>query len=188
MKTDKELLEGIESKDSEMFAIFYRRHYRFITSRIKKLMPNDDIAYDFMQEFWMRLWDKPTMLKTNEQGSVFNFLYSFLFTFVLLVHRLYSKHDSHLTSLEDFDIPPENYQYTHVLEDVEADELMEFIDSIVDDLPEPQHTIYSLYQQNYSLTYIAESVQLSEGTVRNHLTGIFKVMREDIYKQYSLTI
>jgi hypothetical protein len=91
--------------------------------------------------------EKPTMPKTNEEGSVFNFLYSFLFTFVLLIHRIYNKHASRLTSLKELDLLPENQQYTHVLEDVEANELIAFIDSIVDGLPEPQHTIYHLYQQ-----------------------------------------
>lgn len=185
--TDKELLERIQNKDSEAFALFYRHHYSFITRRIKKLMPDDDLANDFIQEFWLRLWEKPTMLKTNDEGSVFNFLYSFLFTFVLLVQRLYNRHAMQLTSLEDFNAPLEDRQYTHVLEDVEANELIEFIDSIVDGLPEPQHTIYNLYQRNYSMAYIAETVQLSEGSVRNYLTKIFKIIREDICRQYCLS-
>lgn len=185
--TDKELLERIKNKDSEAFALFYRHHYSFISRRIRKLMPNDDMANDFIQDFWLKLWEKPTMLKTNEEGSVFNFLYSFLFTFVLLIHRLYNKHSKQLTSMEELNVPLEDRKYTHVLEDVEADELIEFINSIVDELPEPQHTIYNLYQRNCSMGYIAEAVHLSEGSVRNYLTTIFRIMRKNICKQYSLS-
>jgi RNA polymerase sigma-70 factor (ECF subfamily) len=183
--TDKELLERIQDKDSEAFAVFYRRHYVFIARRIKSLMADEDMANDFIQEFWIRLWEKPTMLKTNDEGYVFNFLYSFLYTFVLLIHRLYNKHASQLVSLEDLNMLPEDQQYTHVLEDVEANELIGFIDSIVDGLPEPQHSIYELYQQNHSLADIAKNVLLSEGSVRNYLTKTFKIMRDGIGKQYN---
>ncbi len=185
MKTDKELLERIQEKDSEAFAIFYRRHYRFITGRIKKLVLDKDMMDDFMQEFWIRLWEKPGILKTNQEGSAFNFLYSFLYTFVLLIQRTYSRQTSRLTFFEELDISPDQ-QYTHVLEEVEANELMEFIDSIVDNLPEPEHTIYDLYQKNYSIDYIARILNLSEGSVRNYLTKIFKVIRKDTCKQYHL--
>jgi RNA polymerase sigma-70 factor (ECF subfamily) len=182
--TDQELLERIQDKDAGAFAVFYRRHYAFIARRIKSLMADEDMANDFIQEFWIRLWEKPTMLKTNDKGYVFNFLYSFLYTFVLLIHRLYNKHASQLVSLEDLNMLPEDQQYTHVLEDVEANELIGFIDSIVDGLPEPQHSIYELYQQNHSLAYIAKNVLLSEGSVRNYLTKTFKIMRDGIGKQY----
>ncbi len=185
MKTDKELLERIQEKDSEAFAIFYRRHHRFIAGRIRKLMLDKDMINDFMQEFWIRLWEKPGILKTNQEGSVFNFLYSFLYTFVLLIQRMYNRQTSRLTLLEELDTIPEQ-QYTHVLEEVEANDLIEFIDSIVKTLPEPEHTIYDLYQKNYSIDHIAGILNLSEGSVRNYLTKIFKVIRKNICKQYHL--
>lgn len=185
MNTDKELLERIQQRDSEAFAIFYKRHYRFITGRIKRLMIDKDMLDDFMQEFWIQLWEKPNMLKTNQDGSVFNFLYSFLYTFVLLVQRIYNKQSSKLTSIVALDLLPEQ-QYTHVLEEVEVNELMDFIDSIVNALPEPQYTIYDLYQKNYSIDRIAGILNLSEGSVRNYLTKIFKSIRKHICKQYQL--
>lgn len=185
MDTDKDLLERIQRKDSEAFAVFYRRHYRFITGRIKRLMIDKDMLDDFMQEFWIQLWEKPNMLKTNQDGSVFNFLYSFLYTFVLLVQRIYNRQASKLTSIEAFDLLPEQ-QYTHVLEDVEVNELIDFIGSIVNTLPEPQSTIYDLYQKNYSIDRIAAILNLSEGSVRNYLTKIFKFIRKHICKQYQL--
>jgi len=184
--TDQELLDRIANKDNEAFAIFYRRHYPFIARRVKKLMPDEDLAKDFIQEFWIQLWEKPTMLKTNEKGSVFNFLYSFLFTFVLLARRLNETYASRISSLEELNMPPQSLQYTHVLEDVEVAELIQFIDSITEQFPEPQYTIYDLYKQNYSLAYVADSVHLSEGSVRNHLTRIFKTIRGSIYKQYRI--
>ncbi len=185
MDTDKELLERIQQRDSEAFAIFYKRHYRFITRRIKRLMIDKDMLDDFMQEFWIQLWEKPNMLKTNQDSSVFNFLYSFLYTFVLLVQRIYNKQSSKLTNIEALDLLPEQ-QYTHVLEEVEVNELIDFIDSIVNTLPEPQYTIYDLYQKNYSIDRIADILNLSEGSVRNYLTKIFKSIRKHICKQYQL--
>lgn len=185
MNTDKELLERIQKKDSVAFAIFYRRHYRFIAGRIKKLVFDKDMMDDFMQEFWIRLWEKPAILKTNQEGSVFNFLYSFLYTFVLLIQRTYNRQTSKLTLFDELDTSPDQ-QYTHVLGEVEANQLIEFIDSIVETLPEPEHTIYDLYQKNYSIDHIAGILNLSEGSVRNYLTKIFKVIRKDICKQYHL--
>lgn len=185
MDTDKQLLEEIRERNSEAFAIFYRRHYRFVAGRIKKLVFDKELLDDFMQEFWIRLWEKPEILKTNQDGSAFNFLYSFLYTFALLIQRTYNRHTSRLSSLDELGATPDR-QYTHVLEEVEANELIAFIDSIVDGLPEPEHTIYDLYQKNYPVNDIAGLLNLSEGSVRNYLTKILKVIRKDICEQYHL--
>lgn len=183
--TDRELLEKIQDRDNGAFDVFYRRYCTFVARKIKRLMPDKELANDVIQDFWMRLWEKPAILKTNEEGSAFNFLYSFLFTFILPVRRMYNKYASRLVSLEELDVSPKHQQYTHVLEDVEVKELIRLIDSIVDSLPEPQHTIYILFRQNRSIPDIAETVRLSQGSVRNYLTRISKTMRAGVRRVIS---
>lgn len=184
MKTDKDLLEEIGNKNTEAFHLFYLRHSRFIARRIKKLIRDEDMANDFIQKFWLNLWEKPSILKTNEKGSAFNFLYSYLFTFVLLMRRLYSRHEDRIISLEKLSTIPDSFRYSHVLEEIEMNELIGFIDALAGDFTDTDQRIYHLYRQNYSHARIADEISLSESTVRNHLTRIFKAVREGVKERY----
>ena len=187
MKTDKDLLEAIGQKNADAFHLFYLRHSRFIFRRIKTLIRDEDTANDFIQKFWLNLWEKPAMLKTNDKGSTLNFLYRFLFTFVLLMKRLYFKHEDRIVRFEEWNRAPDSFQYSHVLEEVEMNELLEFIEAITEDFTSSDQQIYRLYSQNYSHARIADELSLSEGTVRNRLTNIFKVIRSGIKNRYMET-
>lgn len=184
MKTDKDLLEKIGHKDVKAFHLFYLHHSRFVSRRIKSLIRDEEAANDFIQQFWMNLWEKPSALKTNEKGSAFNFLYSFLFTFVLLMKRLYSRHEDRIVRLENLNAIPDSFQYSHVLEEIEVNELTDFIDALTTDFTDTDQLIWQLYRQNYSYDRIADQLSLSEGTVRNHLTRIFKTIREEVKDRY----
>lgn len=186
MKTDQDLLDKIEEKDEQAFSLFYKRHSTFIAKRIRILARDEENANDIIQEFWLRFWEKPTLLKTNDKGMAFNFLYSFLFTFVLLMQRIHAKHEDRTVSLEELSILPDTYHYSHVLEEVELGELEKFIDSIVDDLSPTDHIIYDMYQQNQPFDEIARKVTLSEDRVRNLFTRITKTLRKEIKEKYLL--
>ncbi|WP_321331032.1 hypothetical protein [uncultured Bacteroides sp.] len=184
MKTDKDLLDEIENRNEYAFSLFYKRHASFIAKRISILAPDEESANDIIQEFWLRFWEKPTILKTNDKGMAFNFLYSFLFTFVLLMRRLYAKHEDRMVSLEDLSNMPNDYQYSHVFEEIELSELEEFIANLVSHFTETDHLIYNMHQQNHSFKEIAQKISLSENTVRNQFTQISKTLRKNIKEKY----
>ncbi|WP_071145251.1 RNA polymerase sigma factor [Bacteroides ihuae] len=184
MKTDQALLDKIEKKDEQAFSLFYKRHATFIAKRIRILARDEENANDIIQEFWLRFWEKPSVIKTNDKGMSFNFLYSFLFTFVLLMQRTHAKHEDRTVSLEELSMLPDTYQYSHVLEEVELDELKKFIDSLIDDLSPTDHVIYDMYQQNQPFEQIAQKVALSEDRVRNLFTRITQTLRKEIKEKY----
>ncbi len=186
METDQDLLNKIGNKNEHAFSLFYERYAAFIAKRIKILEPDEESGNDIIQEFWLNLWEKPEILKTNDKGMTFNFLYSFLFTFVLFKRRFRNKHKGKTISLEELSNIPDNYQYTHILEEIECDELKDFIDNLINDLPDTDHLIYEMYQQNCSFNEIAQKVSLSENRVRNLFTRITKNLRKEIKEKLYL--
>jgi RNA polymerase sigma factor (sigma-70 family) len=182
--TDQQLLVRIAEKDSKAFEVLYNRYerlfYRWAFSRL-----NDyDVACDVTQSFWISVWTSPEIIQPNEHGSAKDYLLRSLSFKILKVVQQELKHikvtDEHYIEQHLPDL-----SYTHISEELYVKEILQLMDAILQKLPPLTRQIYELrYVKNRSVQETAETLSISDKTVRNGLSSALSVIRRDLKVLY----
>jgi RNA polymerase sigma-70 factor (family 1) len=168
---DKTLLTLLAEGDHLAFDVLYNRYWKQVVNLAYKRLGDVDTAQDAAQEVFFQLWKK------GSQSAIEN-LPAYLFVAVRnAVFRHFDK-ESKYESLSDvaFEIetlherPDSNLLY---------DEFLQTFAKLIDNLPAQQQTIFRMrYEEGLSTQQIADELQISIKTVRNHLGRALATFRE----------
>ena len=182
--TDAELLQRIATKDTEAFNALYKRYMRLFQSWAFSRTRNEEASKDIVQEFWIAIWNNPLYFKTDDQGSARKILMQFL-TFRILNH-MKSVAERSLGSAELLAEAEETLSYSHVLEDLEANEIHAAIEKVLETLPQIAQDIFDLrVRKQHSIKEIAALLHVSEKTVRERYRWTLSVLKRQIADLYS---
>jgi RNA polymerase sigma factor (sigma-70 family) len=183
--TDRELLERIANGDSGAFDILYNRYKNLAGSWVSsRIGANTDLLPDILQESWSWVWLKPYSVCTNANSSARNFLLHYLSYRVLDLFRriadpLVVNNDDIVGKSADI------LSYNHVQEDSDVRELQEMIHGIIDGMPALAQEIFRLRCiEGRSVTETAETLSVTEKTVRNRLSLTLASLREELTLRY----
>lgn len=170
---DETLLVRLAAGNREAFDILYSRYWKQVFNQAYKRVGDETYAQDIAQDVFFQLW-------TRGKQSVIENLPAYLFVSVRNgVFRHFEK-ESKYASLSDvaFEIetlherPDSKVLYT---------EFLKSFGELVDSLPAQQRTIFRMrYEEGLSTQQIAEELDLSVKTVRNHLGRALATLRESL--------
>jgi len=175
MKTDRQLLIDFNGgRDHRVFKEFYDRHEARLRERAFRFLKNREDTKDFLQDFWIRVFNEADQIRTNGKGAAAGFLV------VMLTHDLYDYlrvKELNTEPLDDFLLDKlhqtNNLVHNAVEDELYRNEIIASKDLIVSELPEKDRLIYNLYTTHHlSVTEISRVCSLNEKTVRNRLAII----------------
>jgi RNA polymerase sigma-70 factor (family 1) len=170
---DRGLLQLLGKGSREAFDSLYNRYWKQVLNQAYKRVSDADAAQDIAQDVFFQLW-------TRGSQSIIEDLPAYLFVSVRnAVFRHFEK-GSKYVALTDV---AHEIETLHERPDsnVLYNEFLLSFEKMVDGLPVQQRIIFRMrYEQDLSTQQIADELQLSVKTVRNHLGRALATLRESL--------
>lgn len=179
--TDNELLQAIRQDDQRAFSELVTRYWKKVHVVAYARIPSLDATEEIVQNLFVSIWEKratldiqhlPSYLNAAVKNRVLNYIKSQL---------IEQKHWNYYKQFIS--------QYDDVTEhDIEVNELMEVIETGMNDLPEKSKKIFKLHQfEGYSIAEIASRLNLSEKAIQYHIRQSTKQLRLHLKDYMSLS-
>ncbi len=168
-----QLRQGDETAFRAIYNQLHERVYRMLLSLVK----NHEQTEDLLQQTFVNLWINRT--KLNESQPLYPYIY-------LTARRLAIDHfRKKITEADAMAYLKQHVdeQSNDTAESFSAVDLQRFAEEIIKTLPRQQQTAF-LLSRNEGLSYdeIAERMQISKNTVRNHLVSALKQLKKHFVK------
>jgi RNA polymerase sigma-70 factor (family 1) len=172
---EKEWVRGLLESNESTFRTIYDAYHRQVFSFAFYLTKSSDIAEEVVQEVFIRIWEKRAQLAPD------TYLLAYLKKITQnLVMDIFRKAN------RDRSLQQHIYNYMSKLDQQGPDILLEkelnlAYRQALDRLPPQQKIIFTLSRdENLSYQQIADQLQLSRNTVRNHMAEAIKSVRHYI--------
>ncbi len=178
----KELIEALNMMldgQEEGFNIVYRETYNYVWNRCRIIMGKDNDAMELLQEVYIAFYK--SIDKLNDANTIFGWLK----TACYYQHTMLLRKKKEVLLSEEaeglFDI--QETADTSVLPGVELElkETIDIIKGVIEELSEEQRAVVTAYYYDeMSVKEIAESLNVSDGTVKSRLNYARKHIKEAI--------
>lgn len=165
------LFQRISRGDEEAFREVVYYYSPKLISFLFSITKTMHIAEEIMQEVFLRLWQNRENVEVDNLGGwlyrvASNLAYSYL--------KREALNGRLLSSLKK----KQKNQFSEVDQQMDYKECRELIHKALNQLPDQQHKVYQLsLQEGMSRKEVAELLNISPNTVRNHLTRALQFLR-----------
>lgn len=177
-KDDGDLVERLKRRDQQAMAVLYDRYGRLTYSIILRIVRNEAVAEDLMQETFFRIWNRVQAFDP-EKGA--------LGPWILTVAR--NRSIDHLRSIQGktmesaFEL--EKMEHPALFDNLESGILnmdrIKILRSAFDKLNPNQRMVIELaYYEGLSQTEISERLKQPLGTVKTWVRTALKALRDEI--------
>ncbi|WP_286833858.1 MULTISPECIES: RNA polymerase sigma factor [unclassified Proteiniphilum] len=181
-RTDYSLLLLISEKDRRAFDLFYKRYIKLIYSFVYHELNDQVMTDDLIQDFWIKVWENPSFLKCNDQGSVQSYMLQHLRFRMLDIYRKTLKNIISIDKLELKEIIASSYN--SITSRMEEEELVSIICEALNSQPPLVQKTFWLRINNWSVEEIAKTLTISHKTVYNKYSKSLSIVRSHIKKKY----
>lgn len=172
--SDQELMDLIRESDDAAFKILYDRHIQNLYRYASKLKFSNEERDDVLQEIFLSVWNRRLELKID---NVQSWLYMAVRKKILENLRNQKVKDSYINSLSNFISP----FYDSITDQLQEKQLKEFIEKEISKLPPKMRRIFIMSRMDYlSHKEIAETLSLSESTVKKQVNNVLRIFRSKI--------
>ena len=183
INNDQALFHGIAGGDEACFRMLFDRYKQKLYFFLLKVVRNEADAEELVQEVFMRIWISRFALDKVDNPASYIFITARNRALDLLSKGL--KDDQLKTQLYHHSENAGNETEETIL----FRESRELIDRAVQNLPVQQKMVYELSRhQGASREEIAQTLQLSQNTVRNHLAAAIKSIREFLEEHHQYCV
>jgi RNA polymerase sigma-70 factor (family 1) len=168
---DSKLVESLRMGDQEAFTAIYKKYWYRMYCHAHQKLKDREAAEEIVQDIFTYLWKECKKLNI---GNLENYLFSAVRYEVIDVIRVRGSQSKYVEYYQNFFATSDlNTQNT-----VEYNELLQFIDNGLEELPDKSREIFKLNRlDNWSVTQIAKHYKLSEKAVEYHITKATKSIR-----------
>lgn len=168
---DQQLWLMIRKGDEVAYKQLYFRYFDVLFAAIIQRIGDRQEAEDIVQDVFLTLWEKREEIELREK--LFSYLYSIMRFKVIRHLKQKELSDRHLSALK---LLVEDTDQTALLEKDDRSILLERTSA---QLGGQLKKVYSLkYDAGMSIADIADHLELSPNTVKNHLKAIHKLFRQ----------
>lgn len=164
--SDERLVSLLQDNDERAFTELYNRYWEVLFAISYNYCKQKETAEGVVQDIFMRLWDKRNTVKISDVGAYLATAVKFgVFKHIAREKRRQELISQHITPQDISDEESEVY----------ARFLREYINGIVEQLPEQCRIVYKLRrEEDFSINEIAKQLNISPKTATNHLTKALK--------------
>jgi RNA polymerase sigma-70 factor (family 1) len=182
---DLDIIDALKKQDKRRFEVFYKKYYRPLFTVAYRYVGNTEIAEEIVHDVFITIWNKAGQL--NIQSSMKSYLFRSIVN-SCLNHIKKEKTQSEKQSAYEVALGQELGNGAD--EANEADEkLLKGLEDALELLPDKcKQVMYLSRFGKLKQQDIADQMEISIKTVKNHLTYGFKKLREHLEKNQQLTI
>ncbi|GGG79141.1 RNA polymerase sigma-70 factor [Parapedobacter pyrenivorans] len=166
------LISQLQQGDETAFRAIYDQLHERVYRMLRALVKNHEQTEDILQQTFVNLW--VNRAKLNESQPLYPYIY-------LTARRLAIDHfRKKINEADALSYLKQHVGEQHdcISESFAAADLQRFTEAVIKTLPRQQRTAF-LLSRNEGLSYdeIAERMQISKNTVKNHLIGALKQLK-----------
>jgi len=180
---DKDLMDRLKKGDELALNYIYNVYSEQLFISAYNMLKNKELCEDIIQDVFISIWNK------REKIQIKTTLKAYLYASVLYkVYDQYRKKNSliRVELIENFN---SQVEYTNPETKIIHNELVERINSIVDDLPEKCREVFKMSREEHlSHKEIALKLNISTKTIEAHITIALKKIRTSLGNSYSIEI
>lgn len=170
--SDLELIELLKVKDQEAFAEIYSRYWNKLMAIAYNHTKDKSAAQEIVQELFIGLWNRRDQLEILNIGN---------YLATAIKFSIYKQIDKEKRRREVENNGTGFYNYSEDEEKIEAKFLQEYINGLVEQLPEKCRLVFNYSRvQGLSIPEIANEMNISEKTVEGHLTKGLKTIKSNL--------
>lgn len=173
--SSSDMLNKIIAGDESAFRNFYEENFDRVAKYTFKICKSEIVTEEIVQEVFYKVWTcRSTLLHVNNiEAYVFSIAKNKTIDFLRRLAKetvIISELSNQLTELDNV-----------INEKLDADSLKQEIELALNSLSDQKRRIFEMSKiQGYSHHEIAESLQLSKSTVKNHLSETLKHLKKQI--------
>lgn len=177
-----EAIRKTKEGDRDAFEYLYRNYCSKVYQFTRLYITSTHDAEEIVQEVFLKLWEVHHLLDETKSFSGFLFIITRNIIFNLS-RKSFNESFYKLTILETLE--EDSYDLE---EELEASDLHEYINNLLETLPERQQEIFKL-SRNHQLTYkeIAAQLNISEKIVEHNISNTLKFLKKNL-QLYTLFI
>lgn len=182
---DLDIVDALKKQDKRRFEVFYKKYYKPLFTVAYRYVENTEAAEEIVHDVFITIWNKADQL--NIQSS----MKSYLFRSIVNSSLNHIKKDKMMFEKQSaYKIAQVQELENAEDETIEADEaLLKGLEDALALLPEKcKQVMYLSRFGKLKQQDIADQMEISIKTVKNHLTYGFKKLREYLEKHQQLTI
>ena len=167
-------IEKINIRKQGVFDSYFRRYYQTLCYFAFNYLKEQDEAEDVVQEVFIKVWESREFIREDDNFKGL--------LFVISRNLIFNQHRKNVN--EDF------YKMTvlsametsyDLEEEITAYNLGEYIDHLIEELPERRRVIFNLSRKEHkSYKEIAFQLNISEKTVENQISEALKFLKKNI--------
>lgn len=180
---DPDVLLRLKSGEEKAFEIVYWKYSSWVFNFIHSLLYDKSLAEDLTQTVFLKIWEKRTSIDPELGFDSYLFAIARNLVYKETENRLQSE-QVHIT-LKDRPLEIESLME----ENIEADSLKEYIDTLVEQLPPARKDIFHLSRRHHlSNKEIAARLSISEKTVETQLYRALRFIKQKLSEDTDLAI
>lgn len=182
---DLDIIDALKKQDKKRFEVFYKKYYRPLFTVAYRYVGNTEIAEEIVHDVFITIWNKADQL--NIQSSMKSYLFRSIVN-SSLNHIKKEKTKSEKQSAYEIAVGQELDNVGDETDEAE-EKLLKGLEDALELLPDKcKQVMYLSRFGKLKQQDIADQMEISIKTVKNHLTYGFKKLREHLEKHQQLTI
>ena len=182
---DLDIIDALKKQDKKRFEVFYKKYYRPLFTVAYRYVGNTEIAEEIVHDVFITIWNKADQL--NIQSSMKSYLFRSIVN-SSLNHIKKEKTKSEKQSAYEIAVGQELDNVEDETNEAE-EKLLKGLEDALELLPDKcKQVMYLSRFGKLKQQDIADQMEISIKTVKNHLTYGFKKLREHLEKHQQLTI
>ncbi|KEJ87395.1 RNA polymerase sigma-70 factor, ECF subfamily [Porphyromonas sp. 31_2] len=169
---ERQIIKSLKEGDREAFSMLYKQYWEKVYHFCGLYLNNRDVAEDVVQEVFIKVWESREFIREDDnfKGLLFIITRNLIFNH----HRKNVNEDFYkMTVLSAMDT---SYDLE---EEITAYNLGEYIDHLIEELPERRRVIFNLSRKEHkSYKEIAFQLNISEKTVENQISEALKFLKK----------
>lgn len=172
---EKQLIRQLRQSDKNAFTSLYEMYWRQVYNFSRLYLYNQSIAEEVVQEVFIKIWERRDLIKENENFKGL--------LFIVTRNLIFNQHKKSVN--EEF------YKMTvlsaiessyNLEEEIEARNLSEYIDQLIEELPPRRREIFNLSRKEHkNYKEIAEILHISEKTVENQISEAIRYLKKNVF-------
>lgn len=174
MIDEQSKIKGLIQGSKEAFTTLYNHYWHQVYNFSRLYLNNKDTAEEVVQEVFVKIWESHEMIREEEnfKGLLF------IITRNLIFNRFRKNVSEDFYRMTVLSALEQSYD---IEEEIEANNLREYIDMLIEELPPRRREIFNLSRKEHlSYKEIACQLGISEKTVENQIGEALKYLKRNI--------
>lgn len=171
--SEKQLIISLKEGDHKAFTTLYNQYWKRVYN-FCRLYVQEDVAEEVMQEVFIKLWTARASINEDEDLKA----YLFIITRNLVFNQNRKKSYETAFKMTLITAVEESCEFE---EEVSANDLKEYIDTLIQEMPPQRQVIFNLSRKEYlSYKEIAAKLNVSETLVEQSIGRTIKFLKTKI--------